>query len=234
MKFQYLILCSFISFGVFSQTVYKEDFGTGSDSIEVDWYTQGFQPLLTIYHCPPAYPKDGVFVVTANDTIGFEVASCTNRKPGDMFNPGWHQNLKDHTPDDEYGRFLLMNAVSTHNVLFQKTVTGLEPNTLYTFSMWLANIFDPNYKDRCYPDAAVRLMVTIVDGDGTQKDRPLTIFKYNTGNIPAQETLENIWQEYGGVFKSNSPTCTIIIRNQGRGGCGNDFAMDDLMIKKKG
>lgn len=212
---------------------YKEDFGVGPDSIEIDWYTQGFQPLLTIYHCPPAYPKDGTFVITANDTIGFNEASCTDRKPGDMFNPGWHQNIKDHTPDDENGRFLLMNAVSTHNVLFQKTLKTLEPNTLYDFSFWLANVFNPKYKERCYPDAPVRLVVTIIDGDDPLKDRPLVIYKYNTGRVLAQEVLEGIWKEYKGVFKSKSSTCTLIIRNAGAGGCGNDFAMDDVLIQKK-
>lgn len=227
----YLFFLLLISFSLNAQ-VFKEDFGTGYDSVKFDWYVEGFDPLLTIYHCPPGKPDDGVFVITANTGQMFQESSCEDRKEGDLFFPGWHKGIKDHTPDDVNGRFLLVNALPFSEVMYQKTISGLEKGSVYEVSYWIANVLNGAYEG-CRPEVPVDVELIISDGAAKGTRLKSVLLKIPTHKLMSQKDLETIWKNFTGEFKALSDTCTLTIRNVGSGGCGNDLALDDILIKKK-
>ncbi len=211
----------------FAQT-FKEDFGTGYDTVAYDWITEGFKPLLTIYHCPPGKPNDGVFVITSNSGQMFQESSCLDRKEGDLLYSGWHQDIKDHTPNDKNGRFLLVNAVSFHNKIYQKTISNLSVDTKYEVSLWLANIFNSGHQNKCHPDSPLDLIIGIYDGDQLIEKNLLVQLK--TGRILSQDSVVDLWRNFKSTFHSRSTTITLLIQNISSGGCGNDMAIDDITI----
>ncbi len=154
--------------------------------------------------------------------------SCINR----MFNGHWYID-GDHTgtndaignappaATDPGGYMLMVNADYVASEAYRQVVTGLCPNTFYEFSAWVRNIC-PNCG---------------VDSIGSQTFRPgvnpnLTFIlddvdRYNTGEIDTTG-----WIKKGFVFQTgpSQTSLTFSIRNNGQGGGGNDWVMDDISI----
>ena len=208
--------------------VFKQDFGAGYDTVAYDWIARGLKPLLTIYHCPPGKPNDGCFVITANTGQMFQESSCDNRQQGDLFYEGWHKTLQDHTIGDENGRFLLVNTAFFDNEIFQKSIDKLEVGKSYQFSIWVANLFNAAHIDKCYPDSPVNIVIEIYDGARLTPAHLLT--QLQTGDVVSQDSISDLWKNFKTTFKAKSSNCVIVIKNNKSAGCGNDLAIDDLVI----
>ena len=115
---------------------------------------------------------------------------------------------EDHTPGDVGGYMLLVNASFQRDIAIERQVSGHSPNTYYTFSAWIYNI---------YPSAPLKPNVTfLVDGVG----------EYTTGPINGSG-----WQQVGFPFFTGSKTSVALaIKNNQTGGDGNDWIIDDIFV----
>jgi hypothetical protein len=188
--------------------IFLEDFGTGS----VDSYLESGS---TTYTFAKGAPKDGYYKVSKN----------TNYY-------GWFIT-RDHTPEDIDGRCLIVNASNTPGEFFNLPVSGLCENTTYEFSSWLINLF-PSQNKVCGPfgnQSANPINITYEIWDSTNTQ---LLKKGDTGNIYGSSFPK--WKQYGMVFQTKPGQTSVIlkIKNNGKGGCGNDLAIDDILFRTCG
>lgn len=155
-------------------------------------------------------PSDGYYSYTS------QTAAC--------FHDDWHTLDEDHTPGDVDGNMMLVNGAPDPGIFFRTTLNGFKSNTTYEFSVWLMNLCKPTKK--CpYP-----LLANITIRLETLEGKLITQFK--TGELP--RVITPAWKQHRGEFTmpaaSNSLVLTMI--DHVPGGCGNDFAMDDITFRE--
>lgn len=176
--------------------------------------SQPLSPQQTTYIYNPVCPNDGEYSITSS------VPPCH------ADNNSWHPLTEDHTPNDVNGMMMIVNASQDPGVFYVDTVRGLCSNTTYEFASWIMNLLAPN--SPCYTTGTVpNITFSIENIDGS------VIAQYNTGNIKATDVAN--WQQFGFYF-TNSNNNDVILRltNNGRGGCGNDLALDDITFRPCG
>jgi len=156
--------------------------------------------------------------------------ACGNR----MFNGHWDID-GDHSgtstkegnlppgPTDPGGYMLMVNADYVASEVYRQDITGLCPNTDYEFSAWVRNIcptcgidsLGSSYTPR-NPGVLPNLTFVLDDVD-----------RYSSGNIDTAGWIKKGFLFRTGVAQTNM---TFSIRNNGQGGGGNDWAMDDITI----
>lgn len=159
----------------------------------------------TNYRYVAGTPNDGFYTIVQNTANS---------------NTGWHQNVVNHTPNDPNGYFMLVNADFNKGVFYEKTLTGLCPNTTYEFAAWIINILvNPGIKPK------VRFTI---------KNNGAVIGDYVTEDIP--EGSATNWIKYGTIFKTpaNVGTITLTMTNENPGGDGNDLGLDDITFRACG
>jgi hypothetical protein len=145
------------------------------------------------------------------------------------------------------GYMLVVNAAYKTDTAFRSSITGLCPNTYYELSAWLRNIC---YKCGCDSNgtgatSAGYIPFATNDSSGVPPNLAFQIDGqdyYTTGNIyytgtgtgitPQASDSVNAWVKRGFVYKTG-PTQTafeFLIRNNGPGGGGNDWAIDDIVV----
>lgn len=136
------------------------------------------------------------------------------------FDGKWHSLPEDHTPGDVNGKMMIVNAAEKPSDFFIMTITGLKPGGRYRVSGWFANIC--KYASGCTPTSPVIEIAVYAD------DKKLSSFK--TGEIKPANTVE--WQNYTGEFvmAANTDVISLQMKALTPGGCGNDFALDDIEI----
>jgi hypothetical protein len=144
-------------------------------------------------------PDDGLYAIS-------NTTDC-NGAGGKVFN-AWDITL-DHTPADVGGYMMVVNASFNPDVVIEKTIVGLCPNTEYEFSAWIRNI--------CIVCGIQPNLTFLVDGVG----------RYSSGNIGT-----SVWTEVGFRFTTGATqtSATVSIRNNAPGGGGNDWALDDIFV----
>ncbi|MBK8787587.1 MAG: hypothetical protein IPN43_14090 [Chitinophagaceae bacterium] len=132
----------------------------------------------------------------------------------------WHSLPEDHTPGDVNGKMMIVNAAEKPGDFFALTVTGLTPGAQYRVSAWFANIC--KYASGCVPTPPV-IEITV-----HANDKIISSFK--TGEI--KQTDVPTWQNYTGEFVmvANTDVISLQMKDLTPGGCGNDFALDDIEI----
>ncbi len=133
----------------------------------------------------------------------------------------------DHTPNDNNGKSLVVNADYTTGEFFRRSVTGLCENTSYEFSSWLMNL----------------LPASGCGGNGIPINVKFQIWDSTDSNLLATGDTEEIhgtdtpiWRQYGLVFQTLPGQTSVILKmlNNGVGGCGNDLAIDDIVFRTCG
>ncbi|GGD15710.1 hypothetical protein [Hyunsoonleella pacifica] len=164
----------------------------------------------TTYKFTKNRPKDGCYVV-----------SNTHKH----FN--WYK-LQDHTTGDKNGRMLIVNAGYEPGEFFRVPVSGLCENTSYEFSSWIVNL------TREYTKACGRGIPIDVTFEIWNKSNKTLLASGSTGAIYGGNTPT--WLQYALVFQTRPNETSVIlkIRNNGKGGCGNDLALDDIEFKPCG
>lgn len=187
----------------FKEPVVLIDFGNSDDIREINLSALQRYKKSTRY-CP----DDGYFAFTPY-TI-----SCFGNK--------WHSLLADHTGNDTNGKMMVVNASQRPGLFFIYKITGLTPGNRYEISSWIVNIC--RYADGCNPTPPV--ITYAIESEG----KPVA--KFATGAINTSN--EPIWIRYSGVFTLTgiSDAITIKMEDITNGGCGNDFAIDDIMIRE--
>jgi hypothetical protein len=180
------------------------DFGTADTEAAID-----FSSLKNYRKAKNDCPDDGRFALTP-----FTINCFGNR---------WHSLPQDHTPNDANGKMMVVNAAEKPGVFFQYSATGLTPGSMYEFSVWLVNIC--SRASGCTPTPPF-ISITI------QADNGKMTGLYETGLLlPSDEPK---WQKFNGQFRMPPGTASIAISMNDitNGGCGNDFAMDDIIIRE--
>jgi hypothetical protein len=180
------------------------DFGTADTEAAVD-----LSSLKNYRKAKNDCPDDGRFALTP-----FTI-NC--------FGSRWHSLPQDHTPNDANGRMMVINAAEKPGVFFEYSAVGLTPGSMYEFSVWLVNICSS--ASGCTPTPP-SISITI------QADNGKIIGLFETGLLlPSNEPK---WQKFNGQFRMPPGTAAIAISMSDitNGGCGNDFAMDDIIIRE--
>ena len=191
--------------GSLGDPVVNITFGTGSGTIKPF-------PLTKYSFVSHDCPNDGSY------TLINQTNNC--------FNSTWHSLSEDHTPGDNNGLMMLINASFDTGAFYIDTIRNLCPNTTYEFAAWVINVLRPV---ACggfgiKPNLTFRIEKT----DGT------LIKKYDSGDIPAPSSPT--WNQYGFFFTSAPGDDKVVIRltNNAPGGCGNDLALDDITFRPCG
>ena len=139
------------------------------------------------------------------------------------FHDDWHTLTKDHTGNAE-GNMLLVNAGREGAVFLYTAVPGLKSNTMYELSLWLINLCKPTKK--CPYLLLPSLTVRLETPDG----KPVAGFL--TGDLP--RVPEPRWGMHHAYFTTpaSTSTLTLVMIDNVSGGCGNDFALDDITFRE--
>lgn len=142
----------------------------------------------------------------------------------DCFRGDWFTLAEDHTTGDASGNMMIVNSAYNTGVFFQASVNNLKAGTTYQFGVWLMNVC--RITDKCPFPLLPNLSVRLVTSSGK------IIAQASLGEITRQQQPK--WTLYRFVFKMPSLETgfNIVMVNNKPGGCGNDFAMDDITIRE--
>ncbi len=186
------------------------------------------QPLITINFGtenvsdlnsaePPTYQR----VTSSCPTDGhYTYASYTS----DCFRGDWQTLLEDHTPRDVSGNMMLVNASRSSGTFLTTTVNGLKSGTTYEFGVWMMNVC--KISEKCPFPLLPNITIRLQTGAGK------TIAQFGTGELMRREAP--YWTQYRALF-ATPPSATALILtmiNNAPGGCGNDFALDDITFRE--
>ncbi|HZY38032.1 MAG TPA: gliding motility-associated C-terminal domain-containing protein [Mucilaginibacter sp.] len=195
--------------GSLGDPVIDEDFGSGAN--------------------PGAPLPNGVTNMTyVNTSCPIDGSYTIANSSGNCFNDAWHFLTQDHTGNPN-GYMMVVNASYQPSIFFnQQTLAGqLCPNTKYEFAAWILNLDVPS---TCGGNPILpNITFTIQTTGGT------VLQTYNTGDIPATNNI--LWKQYGTFFTTpanSSEAIVVVMTNNAPGGCGNDFALDDITFRACG
>jgi hypothetical protein len=140
------------------------------------------------------------------------------------FHDDWHTILEDHTTGDIDGNMLLVNAAPYGGVFFTTTITGLKTNTVYELGLWLMNLCRPTKK--CPSLLLPSLNIRLETPEGK------VIANIVTRDLP--RVPEPRWAQHLAYFTTpaSMSTLQLVMTDNAPGGCGNDFALDDITFRE--
>ena len=140
------------------------------------------------------------------------------------FSGDWHTLSEDHTAGDVAGNMLLVNAGQEGATFLRTAVTGLKPNTEYELGLWLMNLCRPTKK--CPYLLLPNLKIRLETPEGK------TVANISTGDLPRVELPW--WTQHRAYFTTPASTSTLmlVMTDNVPGGCGNDFALDDITFRE--
>ena len=140
------------------------------------------------------------------------------------FNDDWHTLTEDHTPGDAGGNMLLVNASPSEGMFLKTPIPNLKSNTVYELGLWLMNLCRPTRK--CPFPLLPRLNIRLETLEGK------VIANIVTGELPRFEDPK--WIQHRALFTTPASTSTLILvmADNSPGGCGNDFALDDITFRE--
>ncbi len=142
----------------------------------------------------------------------------------DCFRGDWITLPEDHTPGDNLGNMLLVNASYRSGEFFNTMVSGLKPGAKYEFSIWMLNVCKPT--EKCPYPLLPDITIQVKTPSG------IVVTALNTGELQRYGRAQ--WAKYEVMFVMpkglNSLDLTMI--NHSPGGCGNDFAIDDISFRE--
>ncbi len=152
-------------------------------------------------------PDDGSYTYTST------TSNC--------FNNDWFTISSDHSGNG--GNMMLVNASESGGSFFTTILNGLKENTRYEFAVWLMNVCRIN--GGCSP-LPPNLQITVSTMSGSK------IAGFITGTLG--QTASPHWNRHAAFFTTpaGETTLSVTMSNLTLGGCGNDFAMDDITVRE--
>lgn len=165
-------------------------------------------PDKTNYSYVTGQPQDGSYTIIK-----------TTQGMGHVSSGSW-LSVNNRTPNQANGYMMLINANDQQaGIFYQEEITGLCPGTTYEFAAWIINVM-------AKPGIRPNVKFTIESMAGQ------VLKAFDTGEIP--EGTSTDWRRYAGTFKTPNNRIIVKIKNNGLGGGGNDFAMDDITFRACG
>lgn len=143
-------------------------------------------------------------------------------------NGSWHQNLEDHSPNDTNGNALIINVSDlAANAEFYRREITVEPNTDYYFSVWVTTMYDTDSNICANGGDPTNFEYRFEDTAG------VTVGTASTGDVVNGSEYE--WLRFTLELNSGAnSTLDLVFENNEFGGCGNDFAIDDIGLYYEG
>jgi hypothetical protein len=142
----------------------------------------------------------------------------------DCFRGDWHTIVEDHTPGDNAGNMLVVNSSYSPGTFLTTTINSLKSGATYEFGVWLMNVC--RISDKCPYPLLPNITIRIQTLAGK------TVAQFNTGDVARLATP--YWTQYKALFTAPLAATTLILTmiNNAPGGCGNDFALDDITFRE--
>ena len=185
------------------------------------------KPVITVH-----FGSGDVRDINADETFNYERVRSSCPTDGhytytsytsECFSGDWF-TLEDHTPGDESGNMLLVNSSYRTGTFFATTVSGLKGGTTYEFGLWLMNVC--KITEKCPFPLLPNLSISLQTASGK------TIATLGTGEVARVESPR--WKQHKLIFTTppSETSLTIVMTNSKPGGCGNDFALDDITFRE--
>ena len=187
----------------FQKQVFNIDFGNNENE-KVYYFASLKNYEKTLKDCP----DDGYF--------------SFNSFVGDCFGDKWHKLAEDHTAGDLNGKMMIVNASFNPGPFFVYKITGLKPGAEYEFSAWIVNICKS--ADGCIPTPPV---ISFSFQSGSRQ-----IARIKTAPITTRGNPVWLKQSCRFTLPSDLNEIVIYMEDLTSGGCGNDFAIDDIVLKE--
>lgn len=146
--------------------------------------------------------------------------SIVNRTNG-CFGDNWRRLEEDHTPNDLAGNFMIVNSAYNPGDFLNIPMRALKANGKFELSIYIANILlSTDGCDATQPNIEISI----------ETKRGRRVAEYSTGIIPNNQVP--IWKKYMMRFTLPELLEPMVVRfrNLETGGCGNDFAIDDICL----
>jgi hypothetical protein len=141
----------------------------------------------------------------------------------DCFYGDWFTIPEDHTPGDQNGNMMLVNASPSGGIFLTKTLSGLKGNTTYELGAWMMNVC--KIGGGC-PALPPKIIMRLTNTSGK------VIKDLYTGELTQMDAPH--WTQYTGMFTmpEGETSLVLIMMDITIGGCGNDFALDDITFRE--
>ncbi len=119
---------------------------------------------------------------------------------------------------------MIVNASPISGTFLTTTITGLKGGTTYEFSVWMLNVCKPT--DKCPFPLLPNIISVLQRPDGK------IVTQFESGELVRH--MEPQWTRYQALFTTtpSENTLTLSMIDSAPGGCGNDFALDDISIRE--
>jgi len=166
--------------------------------------------LSNYFRVPGSCPTDG----------HYSLAPSTS----ECFRGDWHTLLSDHTAGDIDGNMLLVNASPNAGVFLSIPISGLKSNTMYELGLWVMNLCRPTRK--CPYLLLPRFSIRLETAEGK------IVANIVTRELPRVQ--EPAWGGHSAYFTTPAypATLQLVMVDKAPGGCGNDFALDDITFRE--
>jgi gliding motility-associated-like protein len=141
------------------------------------------------------------------------------------FSSDWLVVPFDHSPNDPNGYFLMVNALTGPSLIYTDTITALCPNNPVQVDAWVLNLLKPTSCSGNGINPNITFTVTDMSGN--------TLGQKNTGDLTEIDPVT--WTSHSFLFTAPANGSVIIkITSNAAGGCGNEFAIDDITFRPCG
>ncbi|MCU7547542.1 hypothetical protein OCK74_00375 [Chitinophagaceae bacterium LB-8] len=180
------------------------DFGRGDNVQDFNTF-----PLSNYGRIWGGCPTDGHYTFTSYTSNCFE---------GD-----WFTLTEDHTPGDTDGNMLLVNAYPGGGVFFHRTISGLTGNKTYELALWLINVCRLHI---CCSSLSPVISFSLATPSGKN------IASFRLGELEQRTSPQ--WRKSVSYFTMPAGETSVVLTMQDNaiGGCGNDFALDDISVRE--
>lgn len=188
----------------FKPPVATINFGTG------DIEDVNTEVLYNYRRVASACPTDGHYTYTSYTS--------------DCFRSDWLTLPEDHTPGDADGNMMIVNASPSSGAFLTTTIKGLKSSTTYEFGMWMMNMC--KISEKCPFPLLPRITVRLQTPSGK------IVAQFGTGEVMRRDAPR--WKLYRALFTTppSATAITLTMIDNAPGGCGNDFALDDITFRE--
>jgi hypothetical protein len=118
-----------------------------------------------------------------------------------------------------------VNSSYNEGTFFRTDLNGLKGGTAYEFSVWMMNVC--KISEKCPYPLLPKIAILLQTLPGK------FIAQFSTGEVARRHTPG--WTQYRAIFTTPSAETSLklIMVNNSPGGCGNDFALDDISIRER-
>jgi hypothetical protein len=141
----------------------------------------------------------------------------------DCFRGDWFSIAEDHTPGDKEGNMMLINASPFGGIFLSHAVSGLQGAKTYEFAVWMINVCR---LDICCSSLSPSVSISLATPAGNK------LASFRIGELPQRSSPQ--WRKFVGYFTMPAGQKSVVIsmQNHTTGGCGNDFALDDITFRE--